>query len=209
MKYKFIIFDFDGTLADTEDINYTIYLDLADRYKIKKISKDEMNKLKKMSAFELIDHLDIKRRNLPGMIRRGRKLLHGSIENIDLCKESMRDVLLKLKEEGICLGILTSNSKKNVNKFVKNQNLEMFTFIDNSGLNGKENKLKKIIKKYYLEKSEVLYVGDEIRDINATKRVGIDIVAVDWGYNERASLEKNKPKYLISEPEDILNICLE
>ena len=36
MKYKYVVFDFDGTLADTEDIVFTIYLDLADKFKLKK-----------------------------------------------------------------------------------------------------------------------------------------------------------------------------
>jgi phosphoglycolate phosphatase-like HAD superfamily hydrolase len=207
MKYKFVIFDFDGTLADTEDINFTIYLDLADRYKMKKVSKSDMDSLKKMSAFELIDHLDIKKRNLPGMIRRGRKILHGRIENIDLCKPSMRGVLTELDARGIKLGILTSNSKKNVNKFLINQKLDMFIFVDNSGLFGKESKLKKTMKRYGLNSEDILYVGDEIRDIFSTKHVGVDIAAVDWGYNDIESLKKNNPKYLISDPEKLIEIC--
>ncbi|MBN2285284.1 MAG: HAD-IA family hydrolase [Tissierellales bacterium] len=208
MNYKLVIFDFDGTLADTEDINFTIYLDLADRYKIKKVSKNEMHLLKKMSAFELIDHLDIKKRNLPGMIRRGRKLLHGRIENIDLCKPSMREVLEILLNSGIRLGVLTSNSSKNVNKFIDNQKLNFFSFVDNTGLSGKESKLNRIIKRYGFKKEEILYVGDEIRDIHATKHVGIDIAAVDWGYNDPEILAKHHPKYLISEPEALIDICL-
>lgn len=94
MKYKYVVFDFDGTLADTEDIVFTIYLDLADKFKLKKVSKDELYKLKKLSAFEAIDHLDIKKWDLPGLLRRGRKVLHGMIENIDLCKDNMKNVLL-------------------------------------------------------------------------------------------------------------------
>ncbi|HBH13620.1 MAG: Uncharacterized protein XD91_0493 [Clostridiales bacterium 38_11] len=208
MKYKYVIFDFDGTLADTEDINFTIYLDLADKYKLKKISKSDMGSLKKMSAFDLIDYLDIKKRNIPAMIRFGRKILHGSIENIDMCKPTIAEVMLKLKDNDIILGILTSNSKKNVNKFIEKHQLMMFTFIENSGMFGKERVFQKLLRRYNINKDEVLYVGDEIRDITATKNIGIDIASVDWGYNSRDGLEKNKPKYLISEPEELLEICL-
>ena len=208
MKYKMIIFDFDGTLADTEDINFTIYLDLADKYKLKKVSKDDMSSLKRLSALDLIDYLDIKKRNIPAMVRRGRKILHGSIENVDLCKPEMKNVLEELKEKGYILGILTSNSKKNVFKFIQNHQLDMFEFVYNTGVFGKENWFRKIMKKYQVTADQILYVGDEIRDITATKHVDIDIVAVDWGYNTRESLMEHHPLHLIDSPEALLEIVL-
>lgn len=208
MKYKYVVFDFDGTLADTEDMVFTIYLDLADKFKIKKVSKDELYKLKKLSAFEVIDHLDIKKRDLPGLMRRGRKILHGMIENIDLCKANMKDILGEMENNNIMIGVLTSNSKKNVYKFINNHNLDMFSFIENTGLRGKEKKLTRIMSKYGMGNDEVLYVGDEIRDIKAMGSIGIDIAAVDWGYNDKESLKKAGPNYLVSEPEELLKICL-
>jgi phosphoglycolate phosphatase-like HAD superfamily hydrolase len=207
MKYKYVVFDFDGTLADTEDMVFTIYLDLADKFKLKKVSKDELYKLKKLSAFEAIDHLDIKKWDLPGLLRRGRKVLHGMIENIDLCKDNMKDVLKEMESNNIMVGVLTSNSKKNVFKFINKHDLDMFTFIENTGLRGKEKKLLKLMAKYGMNKDEVLYVGDEIRDVKAMKHIGIDIAAVDWGYNHKESLEELEPDYLISNPETLIEIC--
>jgi phosphoglycolate phosphatase-like HAD superfamily hydrolase len=129
------------------------------------------------------------------------------IENIDLCKEGMKDVLCEMEDNNIMVGVLTSNSKKNVFKFMNNHDLDMFTFIENAGLRGKEKKLLKIIAKYGMNKDELLYVGDEIRDVKAMDNIGIDVAAVDWGYNDRESLEASGPNYLISEPEKLLEIC--
>ena len=67
--------------------------------------------------------------------------------------------------------------------------------------------MKRIMKKEKLRTSEVLYVGDEIRDINAAKNAGIDIASVGWGYNTVESLKKHKPEYLITEPSELINIC--
>ena len=67
--------------------------------------------------------------------------------------------------------------------------------------------MKKIIKKERLELKEVLYVGDEIRDIHAAKNTGIHIASVAWGYNTVESLKKNKPEYLIYEPAELIDIC--
>ena len=39
MAYKCVVFDFDGTLADTEEKTFNIYNDMAEKYKYRKITK--------------------------------------------------------------------------------------------------------------------------------------------------------------------------
>lgn len=206
MNYKCVIFDFDGTLADTEKINFKIFQELADKYKIKKVSLEELKKLKGLSALEVIEYLNIKKRNIPGMIRKGRRRLHASIEEVDWCRKEWPQVIKALKEKGYILGIITSNSKKNVVKFLKNKDTEYFEFIYNTGLTGKERKIKKAMKKKNLSKEDILYVGDEIRDIKSAHNTQIHIASVDWGYNTRESLERNEPDYIIEEPKELFNI---
>jgi phosphoglycolate phosphatase-like HAD superfamily hydrolase len=206
MNYKCVIFDFDGTLADTEKINFGIFQEIADIYKLEKISFEEMKKLKKFSASEIIDHLNIKKRNIPGMIRKGRRKLHASIEEVDWCRESWPEVIQELKKAGYIIGVITSNSKKNVKKFLKNKNAEYFEFIYNSGLTGKERKIKKVMRKRKLSNEDILYVGDEIRDIKSSHNMKVHIASVDWGYNTRESLERNRPDYIIEEPKELIDI---
>jgi phosphoglycolate phosphatase-like HAD superfamily hydrolase len=206
MNYRCVIFDFDGTLADTEKINFGIFQEIADIYKLEKISFEEMKKLKKFSATEIIDHLNIKKRNIPGMIRKGRKKLHANIEEVDWCRESWPEVIQELKKAGYIIGIITSNSKKNVKKFLKNKNAEYFEFIYNSGLTGKERKIKKVMRKRKLSNEDILYVGDEIRDIKSSHNVKVHVASVDWGYNTRESLERNRPDYIIEEPKELIQI---
>jgi len=209
MNYKCIIFDFDGTLADTEKINFRIFQEIADKYKIEKFSFEEMKKLKKLSASELIDHLNIKKRNIPGMLRKGRKKLHASIEEVEWCRESWLEVIKILKNKGYILGVITSNSKKNVRRFFENKGVDYFEFIYNSGLTGKERKLKKVMRKKSLNSEEILYVGDEIRDIKSSHHMKIHVASVDWGYNTRESLILNNPDYIIENPFELLNIIEE
>ena len=58
----------------------------------------------------------------------------------------------------------------------------------------------------YLQKENILYVGDTIGDIEASRKAGIRVAAVTWGYNTKESLEAAKPDFLISQPEELLNI---
>jgi phosphoglycolate phosphatase-like HAD superfamily hydrolase len=81
----------------------------------------------------------------------------------------------------------------------------MFSFIHSElNLFGKSGALDKMLKKYKLHKPDVLYVGDEVRDIEACKKVGVDIVSVTWGFNSREVLEKYQPNKLVGTPEELL-----
>lgn len=207
MKYKYVFFDFDGTLADTEEVNFVIYQKLAEKYNLRNITLDELGHLKKMSAKEIIEYVEVKKRYLPFMLKRGKKLLTQDIRSVKLCKSDIFDTIKQIKSLGIKVAIITTNSKTNVKIFLEEHNADYFDFISSSTMFGKESKMRKIMKKEKLKKSEVLYVGDEIRDIHASNRAGIDIASVGWGYNTVESLKKNKPKYLVFESAELLDIC--
>lgn len=207
VKYKYIFFDFDGTLADTEEVNFVIYQKLAEKYNLRSITLDELGHLKKMSAKELMEFVELKKRYLPFMLKRGKKLLTQDIRNVKLCKSDILDTIKQIKSMGIKVAIITTNSKTNVKLFLEEYGVDYFDYISNATMFGKESKMKKIMRKEKLNNSEVLYVGDEIRDIHAANRAGVDIASVAWGYNTVESLKKNKPHYLIFESTELLDIC--
>lgn len=206
VKYKYVLFDFDGTLADTEEVNFVIYQKLAEKYNLRNITLDELGHIKKMSAKELMEYVELKKRYLPFVLKRGKKLLKQDIRNVNLCKPDILECIKKIKSLGINIGIITTNSKTNVKHFLDEHNANFFDFVSSSTMFGKESKIKRIIKKEKLTNKDVLYVGDEIRDIHAAKKAGIDIASVVWGYNTVESLMKNEPNYLIKEPEELFEI---
>jgi len=202
VKYKYVLFDFDGTLADTEEVNFVIYQKLAEKYNLRNITIDELGHIKKMSARELMAYVELKKRYLPFLLKRGKNLLKQDIKNIKPCKKDIFDTVLQLKNMGIQTAIITTNSKANVQMFLNEQNAEIFDFIASSSMFGKESKMRKIIKKERLS-----YVGDEIRDVHAAKNTGIHIASVAWGYNTVESLKKHKPDYIIYEPSELIDVC--
>jgi len=58
--------------------------------------------------------------------------------------------------------------------------------------------------KLYTE--DVIYIGDEVRDIEAARAAGIKIASVTWGYNLESILTENKPDYIVTQPRDLLNL---
>lgn len=207
MKFKYIFFDFDGTIADTEKVNFKILEQLSNKYKFKTLKIGELHHAKKMNAFQLMHHLNVKKYKLPFILRKGKKLLKQNIRNIDLCMNNFAEVLPLLKSSGVKLAIITSNSKKNVNLFLQNHNLDCFDFIASSSLFGKEHKIKKIIKKEKINPVDVIYVGDEIRDISAAKLANIKIAIVSWGYNSLDSLVSHEPDFVLNDPYDLFDMC--
>ncbi|GAF99656.1 unnamed protein product, partial [marine sediment metagenome] len=143
---------------------------------------------------------------VPTIIEEGRSGLAEKIESVAPV-EGIEEVLLRLKAGGYELGILTSNSRETVDKFLKKNNLDLFDFIySGSSLFGKDRVLEKLLKDRKLKSKQAVYVGDEIRDIDAAKKVGVRIVAVGWGYNTGQLLRKRNPDYLVESPKELVKI---
>jgi phosphoglycolate phosphatase-like HAD superfamily hydrolase len=118
----------------------------------------------------------------------------------------MVPALKELKKAGFSLGIITSNSEKNVKNFLEiNEIFDIFDFI-HSGRNlfGKDKVIKQLFKKKKIAKNSIIYVGDETRDIEMAKKIGIPIIAVSWGFNAKEILGALGPNKMIDNPKDLL-----
>ena len=105
------------------------------------------------------------------------------------------------------MGILSSNSFENISTFLKNHRLDIFDFIQaTSKVWSKHTSLKKLMEKNGFRSDEILYIGDEIRDIVAAKKLGIKVAAVTWGYNSSKALERSAPDFLIHHPNELIRL---
>ncbi len=105
------------------------------------------------------------------------------------------------------MGIISSSSKKIINNYLANNEINYFDFIRCQGHIMKKHKnILKTIKNKKVNKKEVIMIGDEVRDIEACRKAGIDIAAVTFGYNSEDILKKNKPDYLVNDFKELLKI---
>ena len=201
-----LMFDFDGTIADTFNNVLTIMNRLSIEYNFRKIESHEIEQLKDKTTREILRYLEISMIKAPIIGARLRRELHKEI-NVIKPKTGLKEVLLQLQSSGHKMGILTSNSKKNVAQFLKNHEL-VFDFITTSlKIGGKIRRLKAIMHNEGLQPNDILYIGDEIRDIKSAKKVSIRIAAVTWGYNSEKALKAHKPDFLVTRPEELFKIC--
>lgn len=199
-----IIFDFDGTIADSFGVIKNILLNLSDDFGYKKPTDKQINLLRTKHPKEIMRILGLSYFKLPFLIHRVDKEIQRQIAAVKPI-EGIKEVLIQLKSQHYLLGMVTSANEKNVSAFLKNNDLEVFDFIQTgSSIFGKARILKKVLKKQKIGKKEVLYVGDEIRDIEAARKVGIKMIAVTWGFNNREGLQQFHPDVLIDTPSELL-----
>ncbi len=207
MIYKTLVFDFDGTIADTLGETRRIFNQIAPDYGIREVAEDELVHLRHLSLKELLDHLSIPKRRVPALIARGTGMMRSNITELKLIA-GMPEVLVELRKHVRSFGILTSNATANVDLFLRTHGLrDEFDFISStSKLTGKSKHLKAIRKTFTMQPDELLYIGDELRDVRASQKAGIPIAAVSWGFNSHESLAAAKPDYLFDRPEDFLRL---
>jgi phosphoglycolate phosphatase len=207
MHYRAIIFDFDGTLADSLEHTRCIYNQLAPDYGLRQVECHELESLRDFSLTELLKHLDISKLRVPSLLKRGTALLRERIAEIPIIP-GIAAVLPALRSRSETFGILTSNATENVNLFLETHGLrDHFTFVSStSKLTGKAKHLKAIRKTFSLHASEMLYVGDEIRDVKASQKAGIAVAAVTWGFNSRDALHASDPTHIIDDPKHLLEL---
>ena len=202
-----IVFDFDGTLADTFEAAQLVYEKLATENGFRQISPEEIPTLRELGVNDILKELDIPKRKVPALLLKGRAMLRETLDTLPL-REGVADMILTLREKEIPLGILTSNSAENVTYFLDRHSLtDHFEFISStSKLSGKHKHLRSIARTFSISTKDILYIGDEIRDIQASKKAGVRSAAVTWGFNSAQALQKENPDHLIHDPLDILGI---
>lgn len=203
---KVIIFDFDGTLADTIDILLSITNRLSAEFGFKSATKEELAQLSNLNSWQILQYSGISIFKFPLLIRRLKAELHSQVPHIQLFP-GIKEVLLELKKRGFQLGIITSNSRENVlGALEKNGLQDTFTFIYSGSTFGKHKVINKWLKIENIHTEKVVYVGDEIRDIDAAKKTGIKVIAVGWGFNSPQALAAQNPNFLIERPQELIEI---
>lgn len=207
MKDPVVIFDFDGTIANTLELLFVIGNEMATEFKFKSVSRDQIEINRTKSLRQLIRELEVPVLKIPTILLKSKKELNNRIQEVETI-EGVTDLLFRLKDKNIRLGLVSTNSEENIHSVLKNHGLEnVFDFISVcSGLLGKARVLRRVMRVHHLNAKQMLYVGDEIRDIEAARRSGIPIISVTWGYNSSEVLKEHAPDYLIDHPQEILQI---
>ena len=208
MNNTVVIFDFDGTIANTLDSIINIMNNLSDEFGFRKIKDEDVEYLRGKKPREILKHLGISLFKLPFVVRKARREINSHIALLSPSVDLLPTLKL-LKQNNCKIGIVTTNIEENVRKFLHANNLDQFDiFYTTKKVFGKDKTLSKIIRDMKLEKSNIYFIGDEIRDIEAGKKAGVKTIAVSWGYNTSEALRKERPDYLVDSTGKLEDVIL-
>lgn len=198
-----IIFDFDGTLADTLGLTIHIFEGLV--HGGKPLSPEEVERLRGMSMIHIGAELKILPWKVPFLLARGRAKMRRRMREVNVFA-GMPEVVRQLQADGHKLFILSSNSVQNIRPFLKRNDIyEPFVKVyGGSSIFGKTRVLKRALKRDLLAREDTFYIGDEVRDIEASHNAGIRVISVTWGYNNEHILREQDPDFLVRTPAEIL-----
>ena len=185
MKYKLIIFDFDGTLADSFEWFINVMDKAAEKYHFKKVEKNNIKTLRNSDAEEMIRYHRI-----------------SLFEGVD-------KVLKELSDQGFILALVTSNLHYNVYKILGPANSTLIKYYEYGvPIFGKASRIKRVLKKSGVKNTETILIGDEIRDIEAARKAKIKFGAVSWGYTNLEALKAHFPDEIFNNVEEIIEKIL-
>jgi len=205
---KNIIFDFDGTLADTAPLMLTLVQEMAHEIGYeKKITAEDLEWVRDHELKDIPKKFGIPWIKVPLLLIKGRDSLNKQMFSVPPCR-GILEMLQSLKEKGFILAVLSSNRRDSIQEFIVKHNLESYFDFVHSELNifGKDKALLSLLKQHKMEISESIYVGDEMRDIEACKKIKLDCISVTWGLNSSTALKEYGAQYLVNSPKELLNL---
>lgn len=203
MPYKMAIFDFDGTLADSFPWVVSILDRVADKYHFKPLQAGEANALRYQGARQIIKERHIPFWKVLPAARFVQRLMAENIHQVRMF-EGIDVLLHELAAHGLVLGLVTSNSYENVCRVLGSDCAGLFRFREcNVAPFSKPGRLKKLLRQSGVLAQDAIYIGDEIRDIEAAHKVHMPFGAVSWGYTHPDALKIHAPQEVFTSISEI------
>jgi phosphoglycolate phosphatase len=203
-----LIFDFDGTIANSFEVAEKIFYELTDHEPI--TDEHLIAHLRRLPLLKAAKEVHISPTQLPRLLIKGRALMRHRMNQVKVFT-GIAPVLRELHKDDNKLFIISSNSQSNVEALLKAHDLlDCFDRVYGGvGLFNKAHVLKRVMRRNRIQPKDSFYIGDEVRDINAAKHAGVRIVSVAWGYNDISALKSEKPFAAAMEPADLLRLLKE
>jgi len=194
--YKTLIFDFDGTLADTIP---TIVEEVKKEAKKRNIKVPPKKVWQTQSIYKTIKDAGISTIRSYFLYKKIKEEISPKLTKCKMFK-NLPVIIRKLQKKYTVI-IVSSGTTDTITKILEPYKLKIPIVTTN--LN-KVRALKTISKSY----EDCIHIGDEVRDIKAARKAKMHVASVTWGLNNKKSLTQEKPNLLFEKPKDIENAML-
>jgi phosphoglycolate phosphatase len=192
-----LIFDFDGTLANSLAVVIETYNEVARARGFKLLKSEDYQELRSGGLPQVLKWAGIKKYQVPAVLKHGREVFRRKQSEVELFSGTV-STLKKLSANGNELYILSTNSQEAVQDILaRNGIADLANILPASSLQGKDKAIKKLIKNKKLSVQDVWMIGDEARDIEAAHKAGVNSCGVTWGFQPRSTLKLSSPTELV------------
>lgn len=214
-RFSLVVFDFDGTVFDSEKgiVNCILYA-----LKAYGIKEDNPDRLQCFIGPPLIDAFkDVYKVNdemahklVEKYRERYRETGYGECELYD----GILEVLADLKKAGCKIGIASSKPQLFIEKILKLFSMtECFDVIVGTGFSKDEPTKDMLILRAMelaneVDKTRVAMVGDRHFDINGANKVGVTSVGVEYGFGSKEEFEKAGADFIVKDVKELAEFLL-
>ena len=215
-KYRYAIFDMDGTLLDTlEDISDSIN-HVLEIYGFQRRKTSDIRSFLGNGAANLMELA------IPGGITNPQfepclkdycSHYTENLQNKTCAYDGIINLLEQLSIEGYKLAIVSNKPDKAVKELagLYFRGYAKVAIGETDGIARKPapDTILKAIKELGSATDKTIYVGDSEVDIETAENCGIKCVGVTWGFRDRSLLEQKGADYIIDKPQELLEILSE
>ncbi|SDL87635.1 HAD family hydrolase [Sediminibacillus halophilus] len=206
---KAIIFDFDGTLANTLPVNIFGFQEVFKKFDQKDYSKEEIKEMFGPPEPELIEQ-NLQSNDVKGAVSYYYQQYEENHNRLVDNNQEIDQLLSNLKDREMKLGVVTGKSRKSFEYSLAELNMKKYFDILITGDDVKEAKpapegILQALKKLEVSPEEAMYIGDSDDDMNAGKKAGVHIGAAKWLPEYQSSEYSVEPEAIFQEVSDLIN----
>ncbi len=211
-KYKAVLFDFDGTIADT---GRGIFNSV--QYAVAKLGLESLDSkaLRRFIGPPIYDsfkrELGLDDEKSDFAVKKYReKYSESGIYELDLY-EGILPLIKKLRENGIKIGIASSKPQNFIIRLVDFLELrELIDFISAPSADdtpqSKTSLINNAAEALNISKDRIIMVGDRCFDIDGANGAGVESIGVTFGYGSEEELKKSGATHIAGCAEEIADI---
>lgn len=191
MKLECVIFDIDGTMADTLDLCVLAFQETFKKELGKSYEKAEIFQYFNVAEGGIISKFASQEQYSTTLETYYRELeiLH---RQKDVVMPGIRELLHDLHSRNIFMAVVTGKGKRSAELSLREMDLLKFFSIIESGSDDAPDKtigLKRILNKFQIDPQKAIYIGDIESDMHSALRVGMWAAGAVWA--STATLHQN------------------
>ena len=209
--FKYVLFDFDGTLIDTNDLITRSLTETARKFLNIDLSKQDVKAILGMTLEEQMKYMS---QTMWQQMLAYYKEFYKSNHDM-MIKEfpGIRHMLHSLKAHGCKTAIVSSKGRNGIKRGLEYLQLEGYIDVVISAYDVKNCKphpepALKALELLEGQSDPALMVGDSTYDILCAKNSGISSVLVGWSIFPKAEILRLNPDFVAKTPEDLVKIVL-